>query len=79
MMDGLRRGYANPAFAAMADADVRDGRHRNPTGDPRYFTTSYFHRPEELAMSAQKPAWRLKCHSPWKAQHGIGRPRYVAP
>jgi ubiquinone/menaquinone biosynthesis C-methylase UbiE len=51
MLDGLRGGYlADPAFAAVAAEDVRQGRHRNPTGDPAYFTTAYFHRPEELAV-----------------------------
>jgi hypothetical protein len=25
-----------------------DGQYRNPTNDPAHFTTSYFHRPEEL-------------------------------
>jgi hypothetical protein len=29
--------------------DVRDGQHRNPTSRLDYFTTAYFHRPEELA------------------------------
>jgi Methyltransferase domain len=49
-LDGLRGGYLlDSAFASIADRDVRDGRHRNPTGDPRYFTTAYFHRPEEMA------------------------------
>ena len=49
-LDGLRGGYlADPAFAAVAAADRRDGRHHNPTDDPAYFTTAYFHRPEELA------------------------------
>jgi ubiquinone/menaquinone biosynthesis C-methylase UbiE len=48
-LDGLRGGYLeDPAFAAVADGDRRDGRHRNPTGDPAYFTTAYFHRPEDL-------------------------------
>jgi hypothetical protein len=28
---------------------LADGQYRNPGGDPAYFTTSYFHRPEELA------------------------------
>lgn len=27
---------------------VADGRYRNETGNPRYFTTAYFHRPEDL-------------------------------
>jgi SAM-dependent methyltransferase len=48
-LDGLRGGYlADPTFAAIAASDRRDGVHRNPTGDPAYFTTAYFHRPEEL-------------------------------
>ena len=34
-LDGLRGGYLeDPAFAAVAAGDRRDGRHRNPTGDP---------------------------------------------
>ena len=49
-LDGLRGGYLeDPAFAAVAAADLRHGRHRNPTGEPAYFTTAYFHRPEDLA------------------------------
>jgi ubiquinone/menaquinone biosynthesis C-methylase UbiE len=49
-LDGLRGGYLeDPAFAAVAAGDLRHGRHRNPTGDPAYFTTAYFHRPEDLA------------------------------
>ena len=48
-LDGLRGGYLeDPAFAAIAAGDRRDGVHRNPTGDPAYFTTAYFHRVEEL-------------------------------
>jgi ubiquinone/menaquinone biosynthesis C-methylase UbiE len=49
-LDGLRAGYLeDPAFAAIAAGDLRDGRHRNPTDNPAYFTTAYFHRPEDLA------------------------------
>jgi ubiquinone/menaquinone biosynthesis C-methylase UbiE len=49
-LDGLRGGYLeDPVFAAVAAGDRRDGRHRNPTGDPAYFTTAYFHRPEDVA------------------------------
>jgi len=29
--------------------DLAEGRHRNPTGDPDYFTTSFFHHPDELS------------------------------
>jgi ubiquinone/menaquinone biosynthesis C-methylase UbiE len=49
-LDGLRGGYLeDPRFAEVAASDRRDGQHHNPTGDPAYFTTAYFHRPEELA------------------------------
>jgi SAM-dependent methyltransferase len=49
-LDGLLDGHLeDPAFAALAAADLRHGRHRNPTNEPAYFTTAYFHRPEELA------------------------------
>ena len=48
-LDGLRLGlFDDDAFAQIAERDLRDGQHRNPTGNPRYFTTTYFHRPEEL-------------------------------
>jgi SAM-dependent methyltransferase len=48
-LDGLLRDlFQDPAFAAIVEDDVRDGQHRNPTGRLDYFTTAYFHRPEEL-------------------------------
>jgi ubiquinone/menaquinone biosynthesis C-methylase UbiE len=72
-LDGLRKGYLeDPAFAAVAEGDRRDGRHRNPTGNPAYFTTAYFHDPGELAdecaaagltpettLAVEGPAWLL--------------------
>jgi SAM-dependent methyltransferase len=78
-LDGLRAGYlADPAFAAVAASDLRDGRHQNPTGDPAYFTTAYFHRPEELRAECEEaglnhertvaiegPAWLLKELDTW--------------
>ena len=49
-LDGLRGSYIDdPVFAAVAADDRRDGTHRNPTRNPEYFTTAYFHRPEDLA------------------------------
>ena len=49
MMDGLLRGSLDdPVFAAIVERDLRDGQHRNPTERADYFTTAYFHRPEEL-------------------------------
>lgn len=48
-LDGLARDrFRDDRFAAIVDQDLRDGQHRNPTGQLDYFTTAYFHRPEEL-------------------------------
>ncbi|HEV8700271.1 MAG TPA: class I SAM-dependent methyltransferase [Candidatus Polarisedimenticolia bacterium] len=72
-LDGLRGGFLeDPTFAAVAAGDRRDGRHRNPTRDPAYFTTAYFHLPEELAaecaaaglvheatLAVEGPGWLL--------------------
>jgi ubiquinone/menaquinone biosynthesis C-methylase UbiE len=47
--DGMARGHlAEEAFARIVADDLRDGRHRNPDGRPEWFTTAYFHRPEDL-------------------------------
>ena len=54
-LDGLRGGYLeDPAFAAVAAADLQHGLHRNPTGEAAYFTTAYFHRPEDLAAECSE-------------------------
>lgn len=49
-LDGLARDLLrDPRFAAIVEQDLRDGQHRNPTDRLDYFTTAYFHRPDELA------------------------------
>jgi ubiquinone/menaquinone biosynthesis C-methylase UbiE len=48
-LDGLARDlFQDPLFAPIVEQDGRDGQHRNPTGRLDYFTTAYFHRPEDL-------------------------------
>ena len=48
-LDGLARGLSrDPTFRAIRDRDLREGQHRNPTDRIDYFTTAYFHRPEDL-------------------------------
>jgi ubiquinone/menaquinone biosynthesis C-methylase UbiE len=52
-LDGLARDlFQDHQFAAIVERDVRDGQHRNPTGRLDYFTTAYFHRPEDLRAEA---------------------------
>jgi SAM-dependent methyltransferase len=58
-LDGLRLGlYDDPIFTAIAEQDLRDGQHRNPIGHPAYFTTAYFHRPEELRAEVEESGLR---------------------
>jgi ubiquinone/menaquinone biosynthesis C-methylase UbiE len=52
LLDGLRSGWlSDPVFRALAEQDLKTGQHRNPDPDrrPEWFTTAYFHRPDELA------------------------------
>jgi SAM-dependent methyltransferase len=39
---------------------LADGQYRNPGGDPADFTTSYFHRPEELADEIKDASLELR-------------------
>ena len=50
LIDGFASGFFNrPEFRQIVAADLESGQHRNPTKNPFYFTTAYFHRPEDLA------------------------------
>ena len=75
LTDGLYRGYfKDPTFRDIIAADLATGQHRNPTNNPAYFTTAYFHRPEDLAqevgaadfadvrvLGIEGPAWSAVC------------------
>ncbi|MHC4472175.1 MAG: class I SAM-dependent methyltransferase [Planctomycetota bacterium] len=72
-LDGLaRRLLDDPEFRAIVARDLEEGQHRNPTDDPEYFTTAFFHHPDELAdevreagfehettLGVEGPAWIL--------------------
>ena len=48
-LDGLAGGaIADPDFERIVERDLADGQHRNATGNPRWFTTTFFHTPQEL-------------------------------
>src|SRR5205807_6327050 len=71
LIDGLASGFFRDAeFRKIVVADLASGQHRNPMNHPAYFTTAYFHRPEELAaelrdagfsdvqiLAVEGPAW----------------------
>jgi ubiquinone/menaquinone biosynthesis C-methylase UbiE len=60
-VDGLARGRLDePGFAAIVERDLSDGQHRNPTRRPEWFTTAYFHLPDELAGEVADAGLRLR-------------------
>lgn len=49
LLDGLSGQRLNdPEFARIVEQDLRDGQHRNPSDRLGYFTTAFFHHPDEL-------------------------------
>jgi ubiquinone/menaquinone biosynthesis C-methylase UbiE len=49
LFDGLARGYLfDPDFVRIVERDLADGQHRNPEDRPHWFTTAFFHHPEQL-------------------------------
>ena len=50
LLDGMRgEVFRDPEFERIVRADLHNGRHKNDTGRLEYFTTAYYHKPEELA------------------------------
>lgn len=76
LLDGLkRRILSDPVFRQIVEQDLINGRHRNPDvlGKPEYFTTAYFHQPDELLdeartaglvdvqmLAVEGPAWMVE-------------------
>jgi ubiquinone/menaquinone biosynthesis C-methylase UbiE len=54
LLDGLMHGYlSDPTFHSIVERDLADGQHRNPSDRQEWFTTAYFHRPDELAAEME--------------------------
>jgi len=80
LLDGLWQGWlGDPLFRAIAERDLFDGQHRNPDSVryPRWFTTAYFHAPNELVdevtqagfdsvslHGVEGPGWLMQEHWP---------------
>lgn len=59
LLDGLHRGLIDdPRFPPIVLQDLESGEHRNPTDTFDFFTTSYFHRPEDLALEIESVGLR---------------------
>jgi ubiquinone/menaquinone biosynthesis C-methylase UbiE len=49
LLSGMTYGLlSDPTFVNIVRRDLADGQHRNPTNNPLYFTTTFFHHPDEL-------------------------------
>jgi SAM-dependent methyltransferase len=73
-LDGLSRDLlGDPRFAAIVAQDLRDGQHRNPTDRLDYFTTAYFHRPDELAAEVSAAGLVLN------GVYGVEGPGWILP
>ncbi len=61
LLDGMSKGYlADPHFADLVERDLVDGQHRNPTGQPGYFSTSYFHYPTEVPAELAEAGFQVE-------------------
>ncbi len=60
LLDGLRGlVFEDDAFVRIVERDLTDGQHRNDTDNPLYFTTAFFHHPEELSAEVQEAGFTL--------------------
>ncbi len=76
--DALFHGlFTNPDAMQIVHTDLETGQHRNPTGNPSYFTTTFFHHPDELRaevtdaglqlaalLAVEGPGWLLPDFDP---------------
>lgn len=63
LLDGLQQGFlADPEFAEIVARDLREGQHRNPepVERPEWFTTAFFHHPDELAKEVVEAGFALE-------------------
>jgi SAM-dependent methyltransferase len=73
-LDGIARELLGDSrFARIVDQDLRDGQHRNPTDRLDYFTTAYFHRPDELGDEVRAAGLILS------GVYGIEGPGWILP
>jgi SAM-dependent methyltransferase len=73
-MDGLARELlGDREFARIVERDLLDGQHQNPTNRLDYFTTAYFHRPEDLRREVVDAGFDVE------ALYGIEGPAWILP
>lgn len=54
LIDGLASGsFFDDSYADAVEHDLATGQHENRTDNPEWFTTAYFHRPDELVAEVR--------------------------
>lgn len=58
-LDGSLRGFIHDSqFMKIIKEDLETGQHRNPSNNPRYFTTAFFHHPDQLRSELNHAGFR---------------------
>jgi SAM-dependent methyltransferase len=74
VLDGLSRELLRDRdFVPIVEQDLVDGNHRNTTGKLDYFTTAYFHRPEDLRREVNNAGLDVE------GLYGIEGPGWILP
>jgi SAM-dependent methyltransferase len=63
LLDGTVSGFLDdPQFVTIVERDLRDGQHRNPepVTRPEWFTTAFFHRPQDVAEEVEAAGLQLE-------------------
>jgi ubiquinone/menaquinone biosynthesis C-methylase UbiE len=75
LLDGIFQGFLDdPAFAAIVEQDLIDGQHRNPTENPAYFTSVFFHHPDDIKSEINESGLLLEQLLPVESIGGLISP-----
>lgn len=73
-LDGLARELLRDReFRGIVERDLLDGHHQNPTNRLDYFTTAYFHRPEDLRREVVDAGFEVE------GFYGVEGPGWILP
>jgi SAM-dependent methyltransferase len=74
VLDGLARELLRDRdFAGIVERDLLDGHHQNSTDRVDYFTTAYFHRPEDLRREVSDAGFAVE------GLYGVEGPGWILP
>ena len=73
-LDGLHSEFLkDPGFVEIVNGDLKNGQHRNPTGNPKYFMDTFFHHPDELKAEVTEAGFSDS------RVYGVEGPSWLAP